>query len=72
MGLVACFPVIVLLVDSAKRPNWTALVLIAPLIVTKQFIGNWNFGVWIVAASWCLWQSGWLRKTASPDVSFNA
>ena len=67
MGLVACFPLVVELVDSSNTPNWTALVLIAPLIVTKQFIGNWNFGVWIMVAAWCLWRSGWLRANATYD-----
>jgi uncharacterized membrane protein len=72
MGLVACFPLTVLLVDSSDVPNWTALVLIVPLIVTKQFIGNWNFGVWLVAAAWCLWRSRWFSNADSANVSFNA
>jgi len=65
MGLVACFPLTAALVDSSETPNWTALVLIVPLIVTKQFIGDWNFGVWLVAAAWCLWRSGWLRASVA-------
>jgi len=67
MGLVACFPLIVLLVDEAGAPNWTAVVLVVPFFLTKQIVGNWNFGIWLVAAAWCLWRSGWLASHSRRD-----
>ncbi|MES2392282.1 MAG: glycosyltransferase family 87 protein, partial [Acidobacteriota bacterium] len=64
MGLVACFPLIVLLVDDSPTPNLTALLLIVPFVLTKQLVGNWNFGLWLIAAGYCVYQSGWLN---APD-----
>lgn len=64
MGLVACFPLLVLLVDSSETPNLTAVVLLVPFLLTKQIAGNWNFALWLVAAGWCVWRCGWLRDGA--------
>ena len=68
MGLVACFPLIVLLVDESATPNLTAILLIVPLVLTKQLVGNWNFGLWLVTAGWCLWQSGWLTSPSTEPI----
>jgi hypothetical protein len=64
MGLVACFPLIVLLVDDSATPNLTALLLLVPLLLTKQLAGNWNFGLFLLAAAVSVHQSGWLN---APD-----
>jgi hypothetical protein len=72
MGLVACFPLIVLLVDSSARPNLTALALIVPLLLTKQIIGDWNFGLWLMAAGWSLWESGWFARLPAPVSTASA
>jgi hypothetical protein len=69
MGLVACFPLIVLLVDNSATPNLTAALLLVPLILTKQVIGNWNFGLWLLTAAWCVWKSGWLATPQDKAVT---
>jgi hypothetical protein len=60
MGLVACFPLLVLLVATAKTPNRTALLLLAPMLLTQQLVGQLNFLLWVVVAVVCIAQSGWL------------
>jgi hypothetical protein len=62
MGLVACFPLIVSLVDSSGTPNRTALLLLIPMFLTKQIVGEQNFAIWLVAAGFCLVKSGWLNQ----------
>lgn len=62
MGLVACFPLIVLLVDSSDTPNLSSMILVVPFLLTKQVVGEQNFLLWLVCAGYCLWRSGWLRQ----------
>jgi Glycosyltransferase family 87 len=65
MGLVACFPLLILLVDSAKTPNLAALLLLAPLMMTVQLVGQLNFTVWMIVAGYWVFRNGWLRGAAS-------
>jgi hypothetical protein len=69
MGLVACFPLVVALVDSSPAPNRSALLLLVPLFLTKQVIGNFNFTLWLAAAAFCVVQNGWLKEQAEPQPS---
>ncbi|WP_263381759.1 glycosyltransferase family 87 protein [Granulicella arctica] len=61
MGLVACFPLVILLVASSRTPQRTALLLLAPLFLTKQLVGDRNFLIWMVLAGFCVVQNGWFR-----------
>ncbi len=72
MGLVACFPLTVLLVDESRAPRQSALLLLVPLILTKQFVGEGNFLLWLCAAAFCMVRNGWFSPvkglTASQPV----
>jgi hypothetical protein len=59
MGLVACFPLTVLLVEESPAPHRAAVMLLVPLLLTKQVVGNFNFAIWMVMAGICVWQNGW-------------
>jgi hypothetical protein len=68
MGLVACFPLLILLVNSSKTPYKTALLLLAPLMMTVQLLGRWNFTVWVIVAAYWVYKNGWLRRDTSRSV----
>ena len=69
MGLVACFPLIALLVEQSKRPSRTMVLLLVPFALTKQVIGEGNFLLWLACAGYCVWQSGWLQSRSAPAIS---
>jgi hypothetical protein len=61
-GLVALFPLTVLLADSSPKPNRAALLLLAPLFLPYQVIGEQNFLVWLIVAGFCIYENGWLNE----------
>ncbi len=67
MGLVACFPLVVLLVSESPTPNRAAVMLVAPFLLTKQAIGEGSFVLWLAMAGLCLWQNGWFRRVPEGD-----
>jgi hypothetical protein len=70
-GLVALFPLTILLVQSSVRPNRAALLLVAPLLLPRQVLGEWNFLVWILCAAFCMYENGWFsgKSTETPMAS---
>ena len=64
-GLVALFPLTMLLIDSSPKPNRAALLLLAPLFLPYQVLGAENFLVWLVLAGFCIVENGWLREQAA-------
>ena len=62
MGLVMCFPLLVLLVDSSPTPNVTALTLLLPMFLTNSVIGSANFSLFLLCSAFWIWQFGWFRK----------
>ena len=61
MGLVMCFPLLLLLVDTSPTPNLTALTLLLPMFLTKPIINSGNFSLWLICAAYWVWRCGWLR-----------
>jgi hypothetical protein len=66
MGVIACFPLLILLVDSSRTPLRTAVLLLAPMFLTARMLGGRNFTVFVLVAAFCVWQNGWLR--GAPDA----
>lgn len=62
MALVACFPLVVLLVNESDTPRKTALLLLVPLFLTRQLIGQNSFLLWLVAAAYCMHANGWFSS----------
>ena len=58
--LVACFPSLVLLVDSSRKQHSTARLLLVQMFLMKQVVGEQNSLVWLVATRFCVMQNGWL------------
>ncbi len=61
MGLLACFPLLILLVDTSRTPNRTALLLLSPFFMTQRILGGRDFAVFVVVAVYCIFENGWLR-----------
>jgi hypothetical protein len=57
MGLVACFPLLLLLVDKSRTPAKTALLLMAPLFLPFSLVADRRFAVWLAAAAFCVWHN---------------
>jgi hypothetical protein len=60
MGLVACFPLLILLVDTSKMPQRAALTLLIPMFLPVWIVGNRNFLLWVVVAGYWVVANGWL------------
>ena len=55
-GLVACFPLTLLLVERSRTPIAHGLALLTPFFLPIDFIANRRFLFWLFAAAWCVWQ----------------
>jgi uncharacterized membrane protein len=56
-GLIACFPLTLLLVDRSHLPVRHGLILLLPLFLPIEFVANRRFLFWLIAAGFCLWQT---------------
>jgi Glycosyltransferase family 87 len=55
-GLIACFPLTLLLVDRSLQPVRHGLILLLPFFVPIEFVANRRFLFWLIAAGFCLWE----------------
>jgi hypothetical protein len=56
MGIVACFPLLLLLVHRSRTPAKTALWLLVPLFLPFGIVADHLFTLWLVVAAFCLWR----------------
>jgi len=56
-GLIACFPLTLLLVDRSHLPVRHGLILLLPFFLPIEFVANRRFLLWLIAAGFCLWQT---------------
>ena len=56
MGVVACYPLLLLLVHRSRTPAKTALLLLTPLFLPFEAVANHRFALWFIVAVFCLWQ----------------
>lgn len=54
MALVACFPLTIELIDRSRASNLAAVLLLVPLFLTKQVVGQQNFLLWLLCAGVCV------------------
>ncbi len=55
-GLVACFPLTLLLVQRSRTPAAHGFAMLTPLFLPVEFFANRRFLFWLLAAGWCVWQ----------------
>lgn len=68
-GLVACFPLTMLLVQRSRTPIAHGLLLLLPFYAPIEFIANRRFLFWLFAAAWCFWnQSSEQQKSLHQEA----
>jgi hypothetical protein len=67
MGVVACYPLLLLLVDRSRTPAKTALLLLIPLFLPFNIVADHRFTLWLAVAAFCLWQITRSMETQTGD-----
>ncbi len=68
-GLIACFPLTMLIVHRSRSPVGEGLLLLLPFYVPVEAVANHRFLLWIFAAAWCLWkQRSAQQKGPDPEA----
>jgi hypothetical protein len=62
-GLIACFPLTLLLVQRARKPIEYGLLMLLPFYAPVEFIANRRFLFWLLAAGWVLWANTRQKST---------
>jgi hypothetical protein len=55
-GLIACFPLTMLLIERSPSRPLHSLLLLLPFFIPIEFVANRRFLFWLIAAGFCLWQ----------------
>ena len=55
-GLVACFPLTMLIVHRSRSPIVHGILLLMPFYIPVEAVANRRFLLWLLAAGWSLWQ----------------
>jgi Glycosyltransferase family 87 len=70
-GLIACFPLTLLIADRSPRPAFHGLAMLTPFFLPIEFFANRRFLCWLIAVAFCLWQIHRDQKQ-SPGTPFIA
>ena len=65
-GLVACFPLTMLLVARSRTPARDGLLMLLPFFLPVESVASLRFCGWLLAAGFCLWG----HRSGAPHLAF--
>ena len=68
-GLVACFPLTMLLIERSRNYVRAALLLLTPFFLPIDFIANRRFLLWLLAAACCVFTTRQAARHPSPSAT---